>query len=85
MIIPVYNTAQYLDKCLASVINQTFLPYEIILVDDGSTDGSDKICDKYSLEYSFVKTIHLKNGGTLYEFYNRTETIIVFCFNVIWH
>lgn len=47
IIIPVYNVGQYLDKCIKSVINQTYKDIEIICVDDGSTDASSEICDKY--------------------------------------
>ncbi|MGN0151054.1 MAG: glycosyltransferase family 2 protein [Wujia sp.] len=63
VIIPIYNSAKYIEKCIESVINQNFMPHEVILVDDGSTDDSGKICDKYSMNYKFVKTIHLENGG----------------------
>ena len=47
IIIPVYNVEQYLERCLETVVNQSYKGLEIILVDDGSTDGSGKICDKY--------------------------------------
>ena len=47
--VPVYNTAKYLDRCLSSLIEQTLQDIEIVLVDDGSTDGSDSICDSLSL------------------------------------
>lgn len=63
IIIPVYNVEEYLDKCLESVINQTYNNIEIILVDDGSTDNSGKICDKYEEKDSRVKVIHKENGG----------------------
>lgn len=48
VIIPVYNTAPYLRECVDSVISQTFADTQIILVDDGSDDGSDGICDEYA-------------------------------------
>lgn len=63
VIIPVYNVEMYLEECIKSVICQTYKNYEIILVDDGSTDYSGKICDKYSEKYDFITTIHKKNGG----------------------
>lgn len=63
VIIPVYNVEKYLDKCIDSIINQTYSNLEIILIDDGSTDNSGKICDKYALLDSRIKVIHKKNGG----------------------
>lgn len=46
-IIPVYNTSRYLDQCVTSILSQTRVEYEVILVDDGSTDGSAVMCDQY--------------------------------------
>lgn len=63
VIVPVYNVEQYLNKCVDSIINQTYSNIEIILVDDGSTDNSGKICDKYALNDKRVKVIHKSNGG----------------------
>lgn len=63
VIVPVYNVEKYLKKCIESIINQTYKNIEIILVDDGSTDNSDKICDEFSLKDSRIKVIHKKNGG----------------------
>lgn len=63
VIIPVYNTEKYIKKCINSVINQTFTDYEIILVDDASTDESGKICDEYAAKYNFIKAIHKEHGG----------------------
>ncbi len=63
VIVPVYNTEKYLRACLESIIDQTFREYEIILVDDGSTDSSGSICDEYSSRYSFISVIHKENGG----------------------
>ena len=63
IIIPVYNVEQYLGKCLDSVISQTYKNLEIILVDDGSTDNSGKICDEYALKDNRIKVIHKKNAG----------------------
>ena len=62
-IIPVYNTAEYLDECVQSILSQSYNDYEIILVDDGSNDGSGQMCDKYSEEFSRIKVIHQKNAG----------------------
>lgn len=63
IIIPVYNVEQYLRECVDSVLNQTCSDIEIILVDDGSTDQSGKICDEYAKMDSRIKVIHKKNGG----------------------
>ncbi len=66
VIIPVYNTAEYLDECLESVISQTFRDLEIILVDDGSTDGkSPAKCDEYAKRDARVRVIHKENGGLI--------------------
>lgn len=63
VIIPVYNVEDYLDRCVASVAGQTFQNIEVILVDDGSTDGSAGICDRWSARDSRVKTLHQANQG----------------------
>ncbi len=63
VIIPVYNTAAYLRRCLDSVVAQSYPHLEVILVDDGSTDASPAICDGYAERDSRVKVIHKANGG----------------------
>lgn len=63
IIIPVYNVNEYLNSCIQSVLSQEFKDYEIILIDDGSNDGSEKICDRYSIEYENIKVIHKRNEG----------------------
>lgn len=63
VIVPVYNIKSYLDRCVQSLIKQSFDDYEIILVDDGSSDGSELLCDHYDSIYEKVKVIHKKNGG----------------------
>ena len=62
VIVPVYNVLPYLRESLDSVINQTYKDLEIIIVDDGSTDGSDAVCEEYAKD-SRVKVIHQKNHG----------------------
>ena len=63
VIIPIYNVEEWLWQCVESVLKQTYDDLEIILVDDGSTDNSPAICDKYVKEDSRIKVIHKKNGG----------------------
>ena len=63
VIIPVYNVEEFLHECLDSVLNQTFKNYEIILVNDGSTDSSGKICDRYQLEHKKITAYHQSNNG----------------------
>lgn len=63
IIIPVYNASKFLEKCLDSVINQTFKNLQIILIDDGSVDKSGDICDFYSKKDSRIEVIHQKNQG----------------------
>lgn len=63
IIIPVYKVENYLDKCVKSIINQTYKNLEIILVDDGSPDRCPAICDKWAEKDSRIKVIHKQNGG----------------------
>ncbi len=63
VIIPIYNVADYLKECLDSVIRQSYREYELILVDDGSTDGSGQICDEYAAKDNRIKVIHQDNNG----------------------
>lgn len=63
VIVPVYNVEKYLDKCVESVVRQTYSNIEIILVDDGSKDGCPQICDDWVKKDSRIKTIHKDNGG----------------------
>ncbi len=64
IVVPVYNCENYICDCIESVINQTLSDWELILVDDGSTDGSSKICDDYSVKYTNkIFAFHKKNEG----------------------
>lgn len=63
IIIPVYNVERYLNKCLDSIINQTYKNLEIVLVDDGSTDRSGLICDDYAAKDNRVIVLHKENSG----------------------
>lgn len=63
IIVPVYNTEQMLKRCLDSIVNQTYSPLEIVLIDDGSTDGSGAICDSYMQQDNRIRVFHIKNQG----------------------
>ena len=65
ILIPVYNVEKYLRQCIDSVLMQNYLNIEIVLVDDGSTDNSGKICDEYAAKDSRIKVIHKENEGLL--------------------
>ena len=66
VIVPVYNTKKYLEQCVNSIISQTYSDMEIILVDDGSTDGSAELCDAYEKVDNRVRVIRQKNKGCIY-------------------
>ena len=64
IIVPVYNVREYLKKCIESIIGQTYKNLEIILVDDGSTDGSEELCDEFVKRDSRIRVIHQSNAGS---------------------
>ncbi len=63
VIVPVYNVASYLPSCIESLLGQSYSALEILLIDDGSTDASGRICDEYTAKDSRIRVIHQKNGG----------------------
>jgi glycosyltransferase involved in cell wall biosynthesis len=63
LIVPVYNISKYLERCINSIIEQSYKNIEIILVDDGSTDNSGQICDAYKEHDNRIRVIHKINGG----------------------
>lgn len=63
VIIPVYKVEEYLDRCVESILNQTYTNLEILLVDDGSPDNCPRLCDEYALKDARVRVIHKENGG----------------------
>jgi glycosyltransferase EpsH len=63
IIVPVFNTEQYLPRCLDSILSQSFTDFELLLIDDGSTDGSGWICDAYAEKDSRIRAFHKENGG----------------------
>ncbi len=64
VIVPVYNTKAYLKRCIDSLLQQTYQDMEIILVDDGSTDGSGELCDSYADRHESIRVLHKENGGS---------------------
>ena len=60
VIVPVYNVRDYLSRCIQSIIDQSYKNIEILIVDDGSTDGSEKICDVFAKSDKRVRVIHKK-------------------------
>lgn len=63
VIVPVYNMEKYLERCVDSILRQTYKELEIILVDDGSTDSSPEMCDEYAKKDARIKVVHKENGG----------------------
>lgn len=63
IVVPIYNVERYINKCIESIQNQNYKNLDIILVDDGSTDNSGMICDKYAENDERIRVIHKKNGG----------------------
>lgn len=63
IVVPVFNTAPYLPACISSILAQSFTDLELLLVDDGSTDGSGIICDEYAKKDSRIRVFHKENGG----------------------
>lgn len=63
IIVPLYNAINYIENCISDILSQTYSDYEIILVDDGSTDGSGKKCDEIKEKDHRIKVIHTENGG----------------------
>lgn len=66
IIVPVYNAAQYLDRCVESILAQTFSDWELLLIDDGSADTSGQVCDEFAKRDARIRTWHLQNGGAAY-------------------
>ena len=63
IIVPIYNVEQYLNRCIESLVNQTYTNLEILLIDDGSTDNSGKLAEKWISNDQRIKVYHKKNGG----------------------
>ena len=64
IIVPAYNIVPYLPRCIHSIMAQTYEHLEILLVDDGSTDGTGELCDKLAKEDSRIRVFHKENGGS---------------------
>ena len=63
VIVPVYNAESYIKQCVTSIMTQSYKDFELILVDDGSTDSSPIICDEFATQYDNIRIIHIDNGG----------------------
>ena len=63
VIVPVYNVERYIEECIESILAQTYTNFRLILVDDGTPDNADKICDKYAKKDSRITVIHQENAG----------------------
>ncbi len=63
IIVPVYNIEKYVAECIESMLGQTYEDFELLLIDDGSTDSSGKICDEYALKDKRIRVVHKENGG----------------------
>ena len=63
VIVPVYNVECYLEQCVRSILGQSYPVLEVLLVDDGSTDGSGELCDRLSSKNNRVRTVHKENAG----------------------
>lgn len=66
VIVPIYNAEKYLSKCIESILTQTYKKLEILLIDDGSSDKSGEICDRYAAADSRIKVVHRENKGVAY-------------------
>ena len=63
LILPVYNVKDYLNRCVDSILKQDYDKYEVVLVDDGSTDGSSLLCDEIAKLHANIRVLHKENGG----------------------
>lgn len=88
IIVPVYNSEKTLNRCVDSILNQTFHDWELLLIDDGSSDQSGKICDQYAAIDSRIKVFHKENGGVSSArnvgLANAVGKYIVFCDSDDW-
>ena len=75
VIVPVYNTAQFLPHCIESILSQSFTDFELLLIDDGSTDGSGKICDAYAEKDNRIRVIHHKSNIGLWAARNTGQDV----------
>ena len=63
VIVPVYNVEPYLERCVESILQQTYAHFELILINDGSADSSGQICDHLASQYENIKVYHIENAG----------------------
>ena len=75
IVVPVYNVKKYLSICLDSIVSQTYRHWELVIIDDGSSDGSSAICDQYAEMDKRIKVFHVKNGGLVSAWKNGTKLL----------
>ena len=82
IIVPVYNAEQYLQRCVDSILVQTFTDFELLLIDDGSKDKSGEMCDEYAEKDERVRVFHNENHGVAYtrQFGIKHVFYRIFCF-----
>lgn len=87
IIVPVYKAEKYLNRCIDSIIAQTFTDWELLLIDDGSPDRSGDICDEYAKKDIRIRVFHKKNGGVSSArnlgLYNVQGEYVTFCWQVL--
>ncbi len=76
IVVPVYNAEKYLEECVASVLSQSVTDFELILVDDGSTDGSGRLCDEFASRDERIKVIHQQNSGPIPTRFNGVKSAV---------
>lgn len=83
VIVPIYNAERFLPQCIESILNQSFTNYELLLVDDGSTDSSSQICTQYAIKDNRIRYLKKENGGSyqsrIYGAAHALGTYITFC------
>ena len=83
VIVPCYNAKEFIRKCINSILRQSYRDFEIILIDDGSTDGTSEILDEYACMYDYVHVYHFPNAGVSYS-RRRGITLATGNYLILW-